>query len=229
MAIVVGIKKTTKFQKQPSDNLLMPALCVGISKLYGLLGAWSYLLIPGVIPRFRVYYSSLLSTTVKYTLMKTLLMLCLIALITGCSDNDIQKANSLLKSRSLNLGEVERLDSIYDYQESFDCIIKANAIKSDVDSLLKERISVLSEMKQKQMQHEMERRAIQTKNTLENMIKTAYEYETQANSIKFRKSLDGERPIFLGYCYKSKNDSCTYVVYFNKEVSQILAIEKIVE
>lgn len=87
--------------------------------------------------------------------MKTLLMLCLIALITGCSDNDIQKANSLLKSRSLNLGEVERLDSIYDYQESFDCIIKANAIKSDVDSLLKERISVLSEMKQKQMQHEI--------------------------------------------------------------------------
>ena len=88
---------------------------------------------------------------------------------------------------------------------------------------------MLRNLGQKQMQHEMERRAIQTKNTLENMIKTAYEYETQANSIKFRKSLDGERPIFLGYCYKSKNDSCTYVVYFNKEVSQILAIEKIVE
>lgn len=160
---------------------------------------------------------------------KITFMLCLIALITGCSDNDIQKANSLLKSRSLNLGEVERLDSVYDYQESFDCIIKANTIKSDVDSLLKERISVLSEMKQKQMQHEMERRAIQTKNTLENMIKTACEYKIQASSIKFRKSLDGERPIFLGYCYKSKNDSCTYVVYFNKEVSQILTVEKIVE
>ena len=160
---------------------------------------------------------------------RILATLCLIALITGCSDNDIQKANSLLKSRSLNLGEVEHLDSIYDYQESFDCTIKANTIKSDVDSILKERISVLSEMKQKQMQHEMERRAIQTKNTLENMIKTAYEYEIQANSIKFRKSLDGERPIFLGYSYKSKNDSCTYVVYFNKEVSRILAIEKIVE
>lgn len=161
--------------------------------------------------------------------MRTLLMLCLIALITGCSNNDIQKANSLLKSRSLNLGEVEHLDSIYDYQKSFDCIIKANAIKSDVDSLLKERISVLSEMKQKQMQHEMESKAIQTQKTLENMIKTAYEYEVQANSIKFRKSLNGERPIFLGYCYKSKNDSCTYVVYFDKEVSQILAIEKISE
>lgn len=161
--------------------------------------------------------------------MRTLLMLCLIALITGCSDNDIQKANSLLKSRSLNFGEVERLDSIYDYQESFDCTIKANTIKSDIDSLLKKRISVLSEMKQKQMQHEMERSAIQTKNTLENMIKTAYEYEIQAALIKLRKSSDGERPIFLGYCYKSKNDSCTYVVYFNKEVSQILAIEKIVE
>lgn len=161
--------------------------------------------------------------------MKTLLMLCLIALITGCSNNDIQKANSLLKSRSLNLREVEHLDSIYDYQESFDCIIKANAIKSDVDSLLKERISVLSEMKQKQMQHEMESKAIQTQKTLENMIKTAYEYEVQANSIKFRKSLNGERPIFLGYCHKSKNDSCTYVVYFDKEVSQILAIEKISE
>ena len=32
---------------------------------------------------------------------------------------------------------------------------------------------VLSEMKQKQMQHEMERRAIQTKNTLENILKSA--------------------------------------------------------
>ncbi|WAK79110.1 hypothetical protein [Bacteroides phage Versailles] len=36
MAIVVGIKKTTKFQKQPSDNLLMPALCVGITLVWAV-------------------------------------------------------------------------------------------------------------------------------------------------------------------------------------------------
>lgn len=205
MAIVVGIKKTTKFQKQPSDNLLMPALCVGISKLYGLLGAWSYLLILGVIPRFRVYYSSLLSTTVKYTLMRTLLMLCLIALITGCNgDNPQCKAEKLIN---------RYLENNLKDPDSYECIDMGKiGIVTPMSKALVETVKRATD-------GEFPTDSINSK--LE-QIKAMFE----SNDINPYDTLAWE----ISHRYRAKNSyggyaitNCTY--HFNKDISDIISVE----
>lgn len=204
MAIVVGIKKTTKFQKQPSDNLLMPALCVGIT-LVGLLGAWSYLLILGVIPRFRVYYSSLLSTTVKYTLMKTLLMLCLIALITGCNgDNPQCKAEKLIN---------RYLENNLKDPDSYECIDMGKiGIVTPMSKALVETVKRATD-------GEFPTDSINSK--LE-QIKAMFE----SNDINPYDTLAWE----ISHRYRAKNSyggyaitNCTY--HFNKDISDIISVE----
>ena len=204
MAIVVGIKKTTKFQKQPSDNLLMPALCVGIT-LVGLLGAWSYLLILGVIPRFRVYYSSLLSTTVKYTLMRTLLMLCLIALITGCNgDNPQCKAEKLIN---------RYLENNLKDPDSYECIDMGKiGIVTPMSKALVETVKRATD-------GEFPTDSINSK--LE-QIKAMFE----SNDINPYDTLAWE----ISHRYRAKNSyggyaitNCTY--HFNKDISDIISVE----
>lgn len=204
MAIVVGIKKTTKFQKQPSDNLLMPALCVGITLVW-VLGAWSYLLILGVIPRFRVYYSSLLSTTVKYTLMRTLLMLCLIALITGCNgDNPQCKAEKLIN---------RYLENNLKDPDSYECIDMGKiGIVTPMSKALVETVKRATD-------GEFPTDSINSK--LE-QIKAMFE----SNDINPYDTLAWE----ISHRYRAKNSyggyaitNCTY--HFNKDISDIISVE----
>lgn len=204
MAIVVGIKKTTKFQKQPSDNLLMPALCVGITLVWAL-GAWSYLLILGVIPRFRVYYSSLLSTTVKYTLMRTLLMLCLIALITGCNgDNPQCKAEKLIN---------RYLENNLKDPDSYECIDMGKiGIVTPMSKALVETVKRATD-------GEFPTDSINSK--LE-QIKAMFE----SNDINPYDTLAWE----ISHRYRAKNSyggyaitNCTY--HFNKDISDIISVE----
>lgn len=157
---------------------------------------------------------------------KVLITFALMILFVGCNKNDIEKADGLLQSYSPKFGSVTKLDSVYDYQSSFEYKIKAILLRNDADSLLKQRISTLSKMKEQDMLEEMNKTAQQTKETITQMIKTAYEYDSQANSISFQKQVENEKPIFLGYKYISNNDSCSYVVYFDKPLSKILCIGK---
>lgn len=204
MAIVVGIKKTTKFQKQPSDNLLMPALCVGITLVWAL-GAWSYLLILGVIPRFRVYYSSLLSKTVKYTLMRTLLMLCLIALITGCNGNNPQcKAEKLIN---------RYLENNLKDPDSYECIDMGKI------GIVTPMSKALAETVKRATDGEFPTDSINSK--LE-QIKAMFE----SNGINPYDTLAWE----ISHRYRAKNSyggyaitNCTY--YFNKDISDIINVE----
>lgn len=153
-------------------------------------------------------------------------MLCLTALITGCSPTKEEKANSLLQSVRPDLTPITKLDSLFDYPESFDLIVKAEVIRSDVDSLVKKNMSVLSEMRAKNMREDMEKVAKQTLETATNMLNAAKDYEQRAAGIELKKSFYKEAKTFLGYECISLNDSCKYIVYFDRDITKIYCIKK---
>lgn len=153
-------------------------------------------------------------------------MLCLAALITGCDLTNEQKAESLLKSIPIEFTPISQLDSIFGYPESFELTVKAAVIRSDADSILKEKLTSLKELKNNNMTEEMYKLAGQTKEQITNMITTAQNYDNRAATIMLKKSKQGVAKDFLGYEYTSTNDSCSYTVYFNKEITKILCIKK---
>lgn len=153
-------------------------------------------------------------------------MLCLAALITGCDLTNEQKAESLLKSIPIEFTPISQLDSIFGYPESFELTVKAAVIRSDADSILKEKLTSLKELKNNNMTEEMYKLAGQTKEQITNMITTAQNYDNRAATIMLKKSTQGVAKDFLGYEYTSTNDSCSYTVYFNKEITKILCIKK---
>ena len=157
---------------------------------------------------------------------KPILMLCLAALIIGCSPTKEEKANSLLQSVRADLTPVTKLDSLFDYPESFALRVKAEIISSDVDSLVKKNMAILSEMKAKNMREDMEKVAKQTLETATNMLNTAKDYKQRAAGVELKKSFSKEEKSFLGYEHTSLNDSCKYIVYFDKDITKIYCIKK---
>lgn len=155
-------------------------------------------------------------------------MLCLVALTTGCKEKEdnVQKANSLMDVRNLNIGRAQSLDSVFDYPKSFDYMVKGALIREDASSFVKEKIRTLTSMREKGMIEEMYKLARRTKEKATNMFTTAMYYDQEAALIVFKNEMDGVKKDFLGYSYTSKNDSCSYTVYFDKNLSEILCVNK---
>jgi len=156
-----------------------------------------------------------------------LFMLCLVALITGCKNHQIDKANTLLsKKTELQFGIIEKLDSVIGFPESFEMIVKSVNISTDADSLLKKRMTSLSELKKQGNTDLMNSLAIRTKDEVTGLIYTALHYKQSAATNDLKNEAKGVKKDFLGWKYESKNDTCSYVIYFDKDVSTILGIEK---
>lgn len=173
-----------------------------------------------------VLYLCALLTQNDTNMKKIITMLCLIALITGCSKSPQDKAIMLLNAKSLSFGENIQLDSILGYPESFDLIIKAAIISADADSLLKQRVISLTELKNKGMNDEMNSLALRTRDEITNMANSALGYKQRAATIDLVKTAHTDPKEFLGWKFITKTDSCTYTVYFDKGVSHILGIAK---
>lgn len=155
-----------------------------------------------------------------------LFLLCLAALITGCGKTPQQKATLLLNNQSLPLGEITQLDSVIGYAECFDCKLKAIKISLNADSLLSQRMKSLTELESKGMNEEMRTLALRTKEEITNMYQSSLGYTQRAATIELKKEMQNTAQDFLGWKYISSNDSCTYTVYFNKDVSSIIGIAK---
>ena len=157
---------------------------------------------------------------------KLLISISIVILFFGCTKNNVQRANDLLQKHSSEYGSVTKLDSVFGYQESFDNLQKAAKFKHDADSILQMKVSSLKEMKRKGMIDAMDRTARMTQKTILNMYNAAYEYDKEAISVDFEKKIKGIPKTFLGYKYISQNDSCTYVIYYDKDITKILFIDK---
>lgn len=158
---------------------------------------------------------------------KFLLLLCLVALITGCSSSPINRANDLLNERTnLSFGKIEKLDSVLDYPDSFDYTIKSINVSEEADTLLKNKISMLTELQNSGNTDILQRSAERAREEVINLIKVAEQYSNKAALNTLKNKAKNSSKKFLGWKYVSKNDSCTYVVYFNNDVTKILGIGK---
>lgn len=157
---------------------------------------------------------------------KECIFLIMAVLLASCGTSTVDRANNLAKGDNLDIGEITYLDSILDFPESYEYVIKAADLRFDADSILKARIEMLEEMKSNGMLEEMEKLAIQTKDRVTSLIKTAMEYDNMASLIRLKNEVKGSEKKFMGYRFISDNDSCKYTVYFNSDVSKIVCIDK---
>ena len=157
---------------------------------------------------------------------KVLFMLILTASLSGCNNHQIDKANELLSNAYLQLGVIEKLDSVIGFPESFEMIVKSANISRDADSLLKKRMLSLSELKEQGNIEMMNSLALRTKDELFNLCNTALQYSQMAATNDLKNEAKGVLKDFLGWKYESKNDSCSYIIYFDRDVSSILGIDK---
>ena len=158
---------------------------------------------------------------------RNLSMLCLVALITGCTSSPINRANDLLNERTnLSFGKIEKLDSVLDYPDSFDYTIKSINVSEEADTLLKNKISMLTELQNSGNTDILQQSAERAREEVINLIKVAEQYSNKAALNTMKNKAKNSSKEFLGWKYVSKNDSCTYVVYYNNDVTKILGIGK---
>jgi len=158
---------------------------------------------------------------------KILFMLCLSALITGCTKSGEQKATLLLSNTELKHNSVLKLDSVIEYPEAFDKTLKAIELENNALEKVAKFVAYgnkLSESERKTDEFQNRVKLIQEEAI--SLINSAKSYKEDAAMIGLKSSVKGISKNFLGWKYTSKNDSCIYVVYFDKKVATILGIDK---
>lgn len=159
--------------------------------------------------------------------MRTFLMLCLVALITGCGESPEQKATTLLSKEHFSMDAHFKLDSILNYSEAFNKEIEAIRLENEAQEKVKAFIKYGNSLSENDRDTDYFKNSLSTtKDEAIALINTAKECKQDAASIEFKNDLKGVKKELVGWSYTSKNDSCKYIIYFNKEVSKILGVKK---
>lgn len=159
--------------------------------------------------------------------MRTFLMLCLIALITGCNDSPENKATKLLLKENISITTGLKLDSILSYQEAFDKEIEAIKFENEAQEKVNTFLKYGNSLPEKDRKTDSFKNQLSiTKDEAISLINSAKIYKQDAAGIEFKNDLRGIKKELVGWSYTSKNDSCTYIIYFNKNISQILGVKK---
>jgi hypothetical protein len=159
--------------------------------------------------------------------MRNLTLIVAAALcLTSCGKSDIDKANKLIAERGLVVAPVTELDSLNDYSESLELRIKAADMMHEVDSTLNAGLKTAEKMKADGLDDDVLGYVRNLQESCEAMCRVAYKYETDATYKSFKYSID-KRPVeFLGFQCEASNDSLTYQIVFDKEVSRILLVKE---
>lgn len=159
--------------------------------------------------------------------MRTFLMLCLAALITGCNESPERKATMLLSKENFSHDSNLKLDSILSYQEVFSKNMEAISIENEAQEKVNKFVKYGNSLSENDRNTDSFKNSVSiTKNEAVSLMNTAKVYKQDAAGIEFKNNLKGIKREFVGWKYISKNDSCSYIIYFDKEVSQILGVEK---
>lgn len=137
-----------------------------------------------------------------------------------------QRANELLSTFPLNVGNVTKLDSVIGYQEAFAMRLKADSIHLAIDSFVSERVNTLTALREMGQTEKVDSLARATQSSAIAMAQEALGLRQDANSMEFNNEVDGKPKDFLGYRYISHNDSCEYEIYFDPAVNQILGYSR---
>ena len=139
------------------------------------------------------------------------------AMIYGCSSDDrspVEKANSLLKKR--NLWAVEKVDSVFDYSDTYSCLCAAYNLQWAADSML--------------LSHQKNGTPFTAKEKKDAIgySDTAYNLKLKAAKLTLQHDLSKDKKEFVGYSVLMA-DSLTGAimrVYFDRDVTKISAIDR---
>lgn len=157
--------------------------------------------------------------------MKKILVLCLVALITGaCSDNLNDKATKLLQSERQVATEV-KLDSIFDYSEAFNKKIEAICLEKKARDMVAKFVEYGNSLSDSERNtDEFQEKVSATKEKMNNLINSAKELKQSAATIELKNELQGKAPEFVGWSCTFNNDS---LAYFDNGITKILATKAI--
>jgi len=139
------------------------------------------------------------------------------AVLGGCSSDDrspVEKANSLLRQR--NLWAVEKLDSVFEYQDTHSCLCAAYNLQWIADSVL--------------ISHQRSGTPFSTpekKDALDNS-KMARDLKVKAAELTLKHDLSHDKKEFVGFSVLMA-DSLTGTVmrvFFDKDITKISAIDR---
>lgn len=158
--------------------------------------------------------------------MKKLLAMLIVTLcLVSCSKSDIEKANELITQYGLVVAPVNNLDSLNYFSDCLEYRIKSAQITHEADSTLSAGVKTAQMMKDNGYT-ELESYAQRLQEDVVAMYQIAYKYTQDANFGEFQHNLSKDPTEFLGYKCEVANDSLSYVVVFNPEMSKILMVEK---
>ncbi|MCM1219046.1 MAG: hypothetical protein NC548_31580 [Lachnospiraceae bacterium] len=160
--------------------------------------------------------------------MKRLLpLIAIMLLFVSCGKSDLDKANELIAQKGLNVEAATSLDSLNSYSDCLEMRIKAAKITHEADSTLAAGIESAEQMKANEQTDVLPGFAKRLQEDVVAMYRVAYKYTQDANFNQFQHSLAKDPIEFLGYQCKVSNDSLSYIVAFDPEITKILMVEKV--
>ena len=157
---------------------------------------------------------------------RAIIILCVTLCFISCSKTKVEKANELIAEQELGVSPISTLDSLNYYKDCLELRIKAASITHEADSTLKAGVKRADEMVTNGQARYVKSYAENLRDNCVAMYRIAYKYKQDANYGVMRHALAKEPKEFLGFQCVVSNDSLTYRVAFDKDVSKILVIEK---
>ena len=140
-------------------------------------------------------------------------------MMAGCDKKTpIEKANELVSKSGMKLSNFEKLDSVMGYQQAFSCRMSENNLQKAFYAIL------WKQRKEKRMLNADER-----KECLE-LADLMYKISLEAAKIELKAALEKKPKEFVGYASPMMADSLSndtiYTIYFDKDVTKILSVER---
>lgn len=157
---------------------------------------------------------------------KVVIILCVTLCLVSCLKSKVERANKLVAEHGLRVGQISALDSLNYYRDCLEMRIKAATITHEADSTLEAGVKAAKKMAANGQTDYLKSYAENIRENCLAMYRVAYKYKQDANYGVLQHTLAKDPKEFLGYQCVVSDDSLTYRVIFDKDVTKILMIEK---
>lgn len=135
-----------------------------------------------------------------------------IILFTACERSVVDKANVVISNSSTykTIGTVDKIDSVFGYKDAYRIINLGREESWRIDSTLEANKNKIS---------------ISQRDLLLQRAKNAYNLKTMAININVMHELSGLKKDFVGFRATKVDKKCTYILFFDKDLSKILGVD----
>lgn len=139
-----------------------------------------------------------------------------IILFTACEQTVVDKANVAISNSSTykTIGTVDKIDSVFGYKDAYRMTNIGREESWRIDSTLEANNNKIS---------------ITQRDGLLQRAKNAYDLKIMAIKINTKHELSGLKKDFVGFSATKVGKKCTYILFFDKDLSKVLGVDIIRE